>query len=82
MFISPLIPAFSLKGEGASTCIDTYAPEGGGSKMSKLFHARSLPSFRQLPRQTCKAPAPVFKSSGARANAIVIKLSLVDTVFL
>jgi len=21
----PLIPAFSLKGEGASTCIDTYA---------------------------------------------------------
>ena len=22
----PLIPAFSLKGEGAGTCVDTYAP--------------------------------------------------------
>ena len=50
--------------------------------MSKLFHARSLPSFRQLPRQTCKTPAPVFKSAVATAKAIVITLSLEDTVFL
>ncbi len=25
LVISPLIPAFSLKGEGASTCVNTYA---------------------------------------------------------
>jgi hypothetical protein len=26
----PLIPTFSLKGKGASTCVDTYAPKGKG----------------------------------------------------
>ena len=26
----PLIPTFSLKGEGAGTCVDTYAPAGRG----------------------------------------------------
>jgi hypothetical protein len=25
-----IIPAFSLKGEGALTCVDTHAPEGSG----------------------------------------------------
>jgi hypothetical protein len=25
LFILPLIPAFSLKGEGAGTCVDNYA---------------------------------------------------------
>jgi len=27
----PLIPAFFLKGEGAPTCVDIFASEGGGN---------------------------------------------------
>ena len=30
----PLIPAFSLKGEGADTCVDTYAQRESGTKAS------------------------------------------------
>jgi len=28
LYSPPLIPAFSLKGEGATTCLDTHAPSG------------------------------------------------------
>jgi len=28
----PLIPTFSLKGEGAGTCVDTYAQEPNGQR--------------------------------------------------
>jgi len=29
----PLIPTFSLKGEGAGTCVDTYAAMGDSSRI-------------------------------------------------
>jgi hypothetical protein len=38
----PLIPAFSLKGEGAPTFVDIFATGGRGSKTFKLIHACSL----------------------------------------
>jgi len=44
-YVPPLIPTFSLKGEGVGTCVDTYALRervgARGFKWLKLFRARS-----------------------------------------
>jgi hypothetical protein len=44
-YLYPLIPAFSLEGEGAGTCVDTYARRERGTKAAILARSTNLLLF-------------------------------------